>query len=101
MKSLCLLLLTALCFGQSASIMAASGRASVLTYHNDNFRTGLNTNEAFLSWANVNSNTFGKLFTYYVDGFVYSQPLYVSGVAIPGQGIHNLVFVATEHNSVY
>ena len=75
--------------------------ASVLTYHNDNFRTGLNTSETILSPANVNSNTFAKLFTYNVDGYVYAQPLYVSGLIIPGQGIHNVLYVATEHNSVY
>lgn len=81
--------------------MADGSRTNVLTYHNDNFRTGLNSNEAILSPGNVNSNTFSKLWTYGVDGFVYAQPLYVSGVVIPGQGIHNLLYVATEHNSVY
>lgn len=101
MKSLGLVLLLALCFGQSASIIAAPSRANTLTYHNDNFRTGLNTNEVILSPSNVNSNAFGKLFTYNVDGYVYAQPLYVSGVVVPGQGIHNLLYVATEHNSVY
>ena len=81
MKSLSLLVLLVLSFAQSLSIKAAPSRASVTTYHNDNFRTGSNTNEAILSPANVNSNTFGKLFTYNVDGYVYAQPLYVSGIA--------------------
>ena len=99
MKSLCLLLLTELCFGQSASIMAASGRASVLTYHNDNFRTGLNTNEAFLSPANVNSNTFGKLFERSVTGSMYPQPLIIEGLNIGG-GSLNVVFLATAANNV-
>ncbi len=74
---------------------------NVLTYHNDNTRQGANTNEILLTPANVNSTTFGKLFTYPVDGHIYAQPLYVRGLSIPGQGIHNAVFVATEHDSVY
>jgi hypothetical protein len=81
--------------------VAEGSSASVVTYHNDNFRTGLNSNEAILSPLNVNSANFGKIFTYNVDGCVFAQPLCVSGVQIPGQGIHNVLYVATEHNSVY
>ena len=74
---------------------------NVYTYHYDNTRQGANTNEVLLMLASVNPATFGKLFTYPVDGHVYAEPLYVSGVNIPGQGIHNVVYVVTEHDTVY
>jgi Chitobiase/beta-hexosaminidase C-terminal domain/PQQ-like domain len=72
-----------------------------LTYHFDNARDGANTNEEVLTPANVNTNTFSRLFTYAVDAEVYAEPLYMAQVAISGQGTHNVVFVATENNTVY
>lgn len=74
---------------------------SVLTYHNDNARTGANTDEIVLTPANVNTNSFGRLMKYDVDGYVYAQPLYFPGLLFPGLGRRNAVFVATANNSVY
>jgi hypothetical protein len=73
---------------------------SVLTYHNDNSRTGQYTLETVLTPSNVNSTTFGKKFAQTVDSYIYAQPLFVPGLSINGQ-THDVVFVVTEANSVY
>ena len=73
----------------------------ILTQHNDNGRTGANLQETQLTTSNVNSQQFGKLFERQVDGQIYAQPLYVSNVTIPNRGSHNVIYVATMHNSVY
>ena len=73
----------------------------VVTYHNDIARTGQNLKETILTTANVNSSTFGKLRSLSVDGKVDAQPLYLSNLANIAGGTHNVVYVATEHGSVY
>jgi hypothetical protein len=84
-------------------ICAASLQAqqSLLTSHADNARDNANVNETLLTPANVNENSFGHLFSTPVDYVVMAQPLYVPNVSIPGQGTHNVVYVATQADSVY
>lgn len=81
--------------------LVVSGYTGTVTYHNDNLRTGVNNHEAALTTGNVNPTQFGKLFSHAVDGYVYAQPLWVPSVNIAGNGVHNVVFIATEHDSVY
>jgi hypothetical protein len=86
---------------KSASVTAVvSDLSGVLTWHNNLARDGSNTHEFALTKSNVNSATFGKLFSCAVDGVVYAQPLWVPGVPVNGTK-HNAVLVATAHDSVY
>jgi fibronectin type 3 domain-containing protein len=89
---------------QSQSVNATAyitNYAGMFTYHDDNLRTGANLNETVLTPSNVNSSSFGKLFSRPLDGIAYASPLYVENVSIPADGPHNVVYVATEHDSVY
>jgi len=92
--------LTALMF---CVLLRGSGAAAqhVLTWHNDNARTGQNLGEKTLTLQNVNSRTFGKLFTISVDGKVDAEPLYAARIEIANEGFRNVLFVATEHDSLY
>src|SRR5690242_17868550 len=78
-----------------------AAQVNVLTWQYDNSRAGANRFETTLTPVNVNATTFGKLFSYRVDGYIYGQPLYLANVDIPGNGTHNVVYVATQHDSVY
>src|SRR3954469_19817216 len=75
--------------------------SGVYTWHNNNSRNGLNPQEVVLTTSNVKSSSFGKLFSRTVDGQIYAQPLYVANLNIPNRGPRNVVFVATEHDSLY
>jgi hypothetical protein len=120
-RALCLSIALAACGGGSSDSGGAGGNPSggtpppsgganpqsqptsvdVTTYHNDNARTGQALGETVLTPANVNAASFGKKAFYAVDGKVDAQPLYLSDVTIPGMGVHNVLYVATEHDSVY
>jgi len=87
---------------QSASATVyVSNYAGTFTYHNDNLRTGQDLNETVLNTTNVNETQFGKLFSYSLDGLAFASPLYVANVSIPSNGYHNVVYVATENDTVY
>ncbi|MDB5022391.1 MAG: hypothetical protein JWP78_146 [Mucilaginibacter sp.] len=73
---------------------------SVLTQHNNNTRAGLNNQEKKLTTSNVNSTSFGKLFSLTVDDQVYAQPLLVGNLPI-NSGNHNVVYIATVNNTLY
>jgi hypothetical protein len=93
--------LSVLILGREVLAGSAPAFKGVLTYHNDNMRTGRNPSETALTLKNVNSATFGKLFVIPTDGLVDAQPLYAPNISIPGNGTHNVLFVASEHGTVY
>lgn len=97
------LILSIVCavFGVGLAPARLLAQTPVLTWHYDNLRTGANTTETVLTPANVSYKTFGKLSTKPVDGIVVGQPLYVPNVNVADQGVHNVVYVATMHDSVY
>ncbi|HVZ85478.1 MAG TPA: PQQ-binding-like beta-propeller repeat protein [Polyangia bacterium] len=86
--------------GGSAGTSGASTLA-VTTNRYDNARSGVNLQETTLTTSNVNANQFGLLFSRTVDGQIYAQPLYVGGLTMADKKVHNVVYVATEHNTVY
>jgi Legume lectin domain/Chitobiase/beta-hexosaminidase C-terminal domain/Fn3 associated len=93
--------LAAVFFVIALASLPSYAQTSILTQHYDISRTGQNTAETILTTSNVNSASFGKLFWIPVTGYVYAQPLYVPGVVIPGNGTHNVLYVATEHDQLY
>ncbi len=78
---------------------SAYGQNAVTTYHNDNYRTGSNSQEVNLTPSNVNVLMFGKLHAFPVEGYVYAQPLFVPRVNIGGMQ-HDVLYVADEHDAV-
>lgn len=87
-----------------ATALTAAAQTSVITYHNDNHRTGWNNTETTLTPSNVNASQFGLLATVAVDDQVDAQPLLVPNVNITAgshQGLHNVVYVVTGNDTVY
>jgi hypothetical protein len=80
--------------------VGSQAQVAITTYRNGLSRAGDNLKETVLTRASVNPNQFGKLESLPVDGQVYAQPLYLPSLTISGR-VHNVVFVATEHDSVY
>src|ERR1043166_4219898 len=85
----------------SAPHSTPSGSTDVITYHNDLARTGQNLTETVLTPANVNSSSFGKVGFFPVDGKVDAEPLLLAGMHVSSQSTHDVLYVASEHDSVY
>jgi hypothetical protein len=90
-----------LAFVTATRIVTSAPGTDVVTYHNDNARTGQNLNETILTPASVHSSTFGNRGVFPLDGKVDAQPLYVSALSMPGLGTHSVLYAVTEHDSVY
>ena len=101
MKVVTFLAASILALAVGSQALTSAGGTNVLTYHNDNARTGQNLTETILTPSTVNWLLFGKTGFFTTDGKVDAQPLLLSGVGIPGVGTRNVLYVATEHDSVY
>ena len=93
--------LSALLAASTLALAVSPCAAQVTTSQYNNSRTAATLHEKILTPQNVNAQQFGKLGAFKVDGAVYAQPLYVPAVHIPGKGMHDVLYVATEHDSVY
>jgi hypothetical protein len=82
-------------------IASVFSQVSVLESRYDPGRTGANLQENLLTTTKISPSTFGKVYSYSVDGQIYAQPLYVPNVAIPGKGTHNILVVATMNDMLY
>ena len=82
-------------------VLSSHADVAVLTQHNNLSHTGANLAETVLNTTNVNTNSFGLLYTRPVDDQIYAQPLIMTNVDIPGKGVHNVVILATANNTVY
>ena len=91
----------ALIFIMAGLPFALPAQTNVLTYKNNNARTGANLTETILTPQNISPTSFGKLWFFQTDGWVDAQPLYVSNLVMPGHGTHNVLYVATENDTVY
>ncbi len=100
-RSLRRIVRAAFCLTLVVTASVAARAQDVLTHHYDFYRTGVQSHETQLTPANIGTTTFGKLFSLQVDGHVYAEPLWVGGYTMADGKAHNVLFVATQHDSVY